>query len=293
MASTAPIAAAGGVVWRGHPEAVEIALIHRPRYDDWSLPKGKLAEHEGELNAAVREVGEELGARVAVSRRIGRGRYVVGRAPKTVTYWTMRYLGGAFTPNSEADDVVWLSPGKARKKLTYDVDRGIVNDFAALPAPDSVLVLARHGRAGKRRDWVGEDRFRPLDETGIRQSLHLARYLRCFAPDQVISAEPIRCIQTVQPLAALLDTTVQVDPVFGDEAYSTAGSATEAAVLALLAKPFSSTVLCSQGVSIPSVIERLVPGVKHADTRKGASWVLSAADGEIIAADYYEASPSR
>jgi 8-oxo-dGTP pyrophosphatase MutT (NUDIX family) len=291
--STGPIAAAGGVVWRGHRGAVEIALIHRPRYDDWSLPKGKLAANEGELNAAVREVGEELGARVAVSRRIGRARYVVGSDPKTVTYWAMRYVGGAFTPNAEADDMVWLSPGQARKKLTYDVDRGVVNDFGALPAPDSVLVLVRHARAGKRRDWVGEDRLRPLDETGIRQSLYLARYLRCFAPDQVFSAEPIRCIQTVQPLAALLGTTVQVDPVLGDEAYSRSRSATESAVLALLAKPFSSTVICSQGLTIPSVIERLAPGVKHADTRKGAAWVLSAADGEIIAADYYEASPSR
>ena len=124
------VAAAGGVVWRVVDGRVQIALIHRPRYDDWSLPKGKLEQGESELAAAVREVREELGARVAVSRRISRVRYVADSTRKSVAYWAMRYLDGEFVANSEADAVEWLTAGKARKLLSYEVDRSVVSDFA-------------------------------------------------------------------------------------------------------------------------------------------------------------------
>jgi 8-oxo-dGTP pyrophosphatase MutT (NUDIX family)/phosphohistidine phosphatase SixA len=288
----APIAAAGGVLWRRQQGTVEIAAVHRPRYDDWSLPKGKVAVGEPEIGAAVREVGEETGSRVAVSRRVGRVRYVVGDVPKTVTYWAMQHIGGTFAPNAEVDDIEWLSPSKVRKRLSYDLDRGMVEDFASLPPPDSVVALVRHARAGKRRDWPGDDNERPLDETGVQQALHMTRILACFGPRRVISAEPLRCIQTVEPLAAMLGLPVDVDPVFGDECYLESPSTTMTAMHALLAKPGEPTVVCSQGVTIPSLVDALSPGVQHADTRKGAAWVLSAVDGDVIAADYYDASPS-
>src|SRR5512139_3562201 len=120
MAGAFTVAAAGGVVWRGNHKSVEVALVHRPRYDDWTLPKGKLADGETELAAAVREVGEEIGSTVAVSRRIGRIRYDVEGVRKTVTYWVMRDLGGEFRPGAEVDAVEWLTPGKARKRLSYE-----------------------------------------------------------------------------------------------------------------------------------------------------------------------------
>ena len=293
MSAAGPIAAAGGVVWRGPQSAVELAVVHRPRYDDWSLPKGKLADGESELQAAVREVGEELGSTVAVSRRVGRVRYVVDSAPKTVTFWAMRHTGGSFTPNDEIDDVEWLTPAKARKRLSYEGERGIVADFAELPVPDSVVILVRHARAGKRREWAGDDDLRPLDEIGCAQAQHLAATLSCFAPDQVISAVPLRCVQTVEPLAKMLRIKLVVDPTFGDESYLRTRSLTHTALLALLSRPGRTSVVCSQGVTIPSLIDRLGPGVRHSDTRKGAAWVLSAVDGDVIAADYYEASPAR
>src|ERR1700744_5312775 len=104
------IRAAGGVVWRARKSKVEVALVHRPRYDDWSLPKGKLHEGETELAGAAREVAAEIGARVAVSRRIGEISYDVATARKTVGYWVMRHLAGEFVPNDEVDKVEWLRP---------------------------------------------------------------------------------------------------------------------------------------------------------------------------------------
>jgi len=280
------IAAAGGVVWRGQHGDIEIALVHRPRYDDWALPKGKLDSGETELVAAVREVGEELGATVAVSRRIGRVRYHHDGASKTVAYWAMRYLGGDFVPGAEVDGVEWLAPAPARQRLTYPVDHPVLADFAALPMPDSVIVLVRHARAGKRSEWHGDDRLRPLDASGEQQARQLATFLRSFAPKQVISADLTRCVQTVEPLAQALGVEVSVDPVFSDDSYLEHPGATETALLAL-GKPGKVSVVCSQGTTIPALIDRLGPSTGASDTRKGAAWALSLVDGDIIAADYY------
>ncbi|MCU1657340.1 MAG: hydrolase [Pseudonocardiales bacterium] len=281
------VVAAGGVVWRGRHGDIEIALVHRPRYDDWSLPKGKLLAGEPALTAAVREVGEELGATVAVSRRIGRVQYDAGPIRKDVTYWVMRYLGGSFTPSDEVDAVEWLTPGPARDRLTYDVDRSVLDDFAALPVPYSVIALVRHAKAGKRSDWRGDDASRPLDTVGHRQAERLAQFLTCLAPDEILSADLTRCIQTVQPLADRLGLKVRVDHVFSDESYRRSPSTVETALLTL-AKPGRVTVICSQGVAIPSLLDALGTGAASPETRKGSVWVLSFVDGDVIAADYYD-----
>ena len=281
------IRAAGGVVWRVHSGTVEVAVVHRPKYDDWSLPKGKLDAGESELAGAVREVAEELGAEVALSRRIGTVGYDVADGAKTVTYWVMRYLGGQFRPNDEVDAVTWLAPKAAREKLTYHVDRRVMSDFAAVPLPDSVIVLVRHGRAGKRSEWKGEDSDRPLDKVGRRQAQRLLELLPHFAPERVYSADIVRCMQTVEPLAEALGVPLQAERVFADESYAGAPAATEDAVLAL-AKPGKVSVVCSQGVTIPGLVERLGRGVVPSDTRKGAFWVLSLVDSNVVSTDYYE-----
>jgi 8-oxo-dGTP diphosphatase len=270
-----------------HRRRVEVALVHRPRYDDWSLPKGKVHEGETELAAAVREVREELGARVAVSRRIARIGYDVVTGRKHVTFWVMRDLGGAFEPGDEVDTVTWLRPREARSRMTYPIERTVMSDFAAVPIPDSVIVLVRHAKAGKRSEWRGRDALRPLDEVGHAQAKRLVDFLAMFAPDRVISADPVRCVQTVQPLAEHLGLPLRVEPVFGDEAYAAAPSTTETALMSL-AKPGTVTVVCSQGLTIPSLIDRLARGIHPSDTRKAGVWVLSIVDGSVVSADYYE-----
>jgi 8-oxo-(d)GTP phosphatase len=286
------VAAAGGVVWRGHQRDIEVALVHRPRYDDWTLPKGKLMEGESELAAAVREVGEEMGATVAVSRRVGRVQYPREGAKKTVAYWAMRYLGGDFVPNDEVDAIEWLTPADAAKRLTYAVDLPVLTDFATLPVPDSVILLVRHAKAGKRSEWRRDDRLRPLDPVGVQQAQQLAEFLRRFAPQQVVSADITRCVQTVEPLAVSLGLEVQLEPAFDDDSYLQTPTATATALLAL-AKPGSVTVVCSQGTTIPGLIGTLAPGTDSSDTRKGATWALCFVDGDIIAVDYYGAARGR
>lgn len=286
MPSAAPVIAAGGVLWRGRHRDVEVAVIHRPRYDDWTLPKGKLEPTETELAAAVREVQEETGARVAVSRRIGRVRYDIGPQRKVVTYWAMRHLDGDFTATDEVDRLDWLPVTEARQRLTYGVDRGVLGDFSALPVPDSVIVLVRHAKAGRRRDWHGDDALRPLDAAGLRQAGELVPFLTRFAPDRIVSADRTRCIQTVQPLADALGLDVQVDAAFADESYARSPESTQTALLSL-AKPGRVSVVCSQGLTIPSLVDTLGTAGEPSETRKGAAWVLSLVDGDVVATDYY------
>jgi 8-oxo-(d)GTP phosphatase len=281
------VRAAGGVVWRVKKGKIEIALVHRPRYDDWTLPKGKLVEGETELAAAVREVHEELGAHVAVSRRITTVTYPVDSAHKRVTYWVMRHTGGEFEPNDEIDDVTWVRPKEARSVLSYDVDREVLADFRAVPVPESVIVLVRHARAGKRSEWKGEDAKRPLDEFGREQAQNLVGFLSAFGPTRIVSANLARCTQTVQPLAKKLGLTVAEDPVFSDDEYAATPAAAETALLSL-AKPGKVTVVCSQGQAVPGLIDRVVRGTQSSDTRKGEAWVLSLVDGTVVSADYYD-----
>ena len=281
--------AAGGVVWRpGERTKPEIALIHRPRYDDWTLPKGKLHAGESDLAAAVREVGEEIGAAVAVGRRLTRVRYPAGGGRKDVSYWSMRHLGGSFSPGDEVDEVVWLTPGKARKLLTHDEDRGVVADFAATPVPDSMILLVRHAKAGKRSEWRGDDYERPLEPAGEEQAAALVEFLSFFCPDRVHSARPLRCRQTVAPLADALGLPVRLAPEFDDLEFARAPGRTQTALLAL-AKPGRVSVVCSQGLTIPSLVDAVAPMNRSPETRKGATWVLSLVDGEVVAADHYDA----
>jgi 8-oxo-dGTP diphosphatase len=117
------VRAAGGVVMRGN----EVLLVHRPRYDDWTLPKGKLDPGESFEDAAVREVEEETGLRCRLVRELPSTEYEVGGRPKTVRYWLMEPEGEApFVPNDETDDLRWLPPDEARALLTYDRDRDVV-----------------------------------------------------------------------------------------------------------------------------------------------------------------------
>lgn len=286
------IAAAGGVVWRGDHSRVELAIVHRPRYDDWSLPKGKPGSSESLLSTAVREVGEELGAAVRPSRRLRTVRYDVKGVRKDVTYWSMRFLGGSFVLNDEVDAVEWLRPEAARARLSYASDRSVVDEFLTLPPEDSLVVLLRHAKAGKRSDWNGPDAQRPLDPVGMEQAEALVSFLTCFGVQRVISANRTRCVETVQPFAKSIGVDVEIDPRFSDDAFVTSPLATQTALLAL-AKPGQVTVVCSQGVTIPSLIERIGNGAVDADTKKGAAWVLSIVDGDVLAADYYEDAAER
>src|SRR5262249_54509215 len=149
------IRAAGAVLWRHAAAEMEIALVHRTRYDDWSFPKGKRMRREHLLVTAVREVAEETGVRVVLGRRLSTTRYAVDGRPKRVDYWTAwpmpakqasGPLGQAVAipgsvPNAEVDHVAWLPPAAARGRLSYDRDAEVLWEFAAGPAKTTPLIL--------------------------------------------------------------------------------------------------------------------------------------------------------
>jgi 8-oxo-dGTP pyrophosphatase MutT (NUDIX family) len=130
-----PIQAAGGVLWRDSGDRRQFAVIHRPKYDDWTLPKGKLDPGETHEQAAMREVSEETGFSVELGAGLGETLYEHDDRPKHVRYWGMRAVGGRFQPNREVDDIRWLPLDEARRLLTYDRDRAILDRFTGGGAP--------------------------------------------------------------------------------------------------------------------------------------------------------------
>ena len=130
--------AGGGIIVRPGPAGLaEILLVHRPKYDDWTLPKGKLSdEDEAGEAAAVREVEEETGLRCRIRRPVGSTRYVDHRGRDKVTrYWEMEAVGGSFAPNEEVDQVRWLTVHEALDSLSYDHDRTLVQSWEELATP--------------------------------------------------------------------------------------------------------------------------------------------------------------
>ena len=214
------IRAAGAVVWRPVTGGPEVALVHRSRYDDWSLPKGKPLAGEHVLLTAVREVAEETGIRVVLGRRLPSTHYQLhGNRPKTVDYWAARPAGGpqpGFVPNDEVDEVAWLSVAAARDRLSYPHDAGVLDEFAAGPPDTTPFILVRHASAGDKDGWRAaghdDDLERPLDDEGRRQRLTLSTLLQCYATGQVLSSRAERCTATVQSYAEATGQHVHPDP---------------------------------------------------------------------------------
>lgn len=289
----ARIRAAGGLLWRSGPGGVEVAMVHRPRYDDWSMPKGKLDGDEHPLHAAVREVGEETGLRAVVGRRLPTQEYTLGPDRKTVDYWAMTPDGGDFTATEEVDSVRWVPPAEAAERLTYARDRDLMRAFAATPPATTTVLLVRHAKAGSRSSWSGEDVLRPLDGTGRAQAAGLRRALPWFGPRRVLSADPLRCVQTVEGLAADLGVPVEPEPALTEEAYEKDPQHGLERLLAIARGDEPSVVVCSQGGVIPDLVGMLAAEHRvrlarpKLPARKSSVWALSFLDSALVAADYY------
>ena len=288
MAKVARVRAAGGVLWREVDGQVRVAVVHRPRYDDWSLPKGKLDPGELEVAAAVREVEEETGFSCVVGRGLGITRYRVldkGRdVPKRVRWWALEAGDGEFVPSREVDRLDWLTVPQAVRRVTAGTDDGTLQRFAAHARRTSTVLLVRHGLAGHREQWVGDDALRPLEDAGVEQARVLGELLPLWAPTAVLSAPALRCRSTVEPAAERLQLPVEVD---GDLAEDAAERLPH--LLRRLGSSGRTTVACSQGGAIGAAVAALVAeaGLEVAETGapKGSVWALSFADGRLVDAD--------
>jgi len=295
------IRAAGAVLWRPAAGGPEVALVHRPRYDDWSLPKGKPEPGEHVLLTAVREVTEETGIRVVLGRRLPTTWYQPSSGrPKVVDYWAARPAAGphpGFTPNAEVDQLAWLPVPAARERLSYQRDHPVLDEFAAGP-PDTVpVVLLRHASAVHKMDWRvsghEDDLERPLDPAGDQQALTLARLLGCFAPGWVVSSVAERCRATVRPYAALAGTAVQADPALTMGLSDEAGARRRIAGIARSERP---VVVCGHRENLPLFLEEAcaVLGAKLPDDRVlplAGFWVLQTAGPALVSADRCQLEP--
>lgn len=284
------VLAAGAVLWQPDDSGeLLIAVIHRPRYDDWSLPKGKIDPGEIEPVAAVREIFEETGQRAHLGRRLTRVSYPIPVGTKVVHYWVARGLGGDFEPNREVDRLLWLPVKEAAKRLTYPHDRKVVARFAKKPADTQTLLIVRHGTAGRKARYKGDDRKRPLDRKGWAQAKSLVPQLLAFGASSVFAADRVRCVQTIEPLAHALEAPISIEPTLTEEAYADDPKAARKRMLEIAALG-GTPAICSQGKVIPYLIDWWCErdGVKpdKSRNRKGSTWVLSLSGGKLVAADH-------
>ena len=220
MANSKPesrlIKAAGAVAWRPGPDGrPEILLVHRRKYDDWSLPKGKVEPGEALPVTAVREVLEEGGAHLALGRRLNSIRYNVGGRPKRVHYWSasVTSVDNHAVPNDEVDKVEWVAAERAAERISYNRDNEVIADFARLPAQTVPIILLRHAKAVAKSHWKRSDDHRPLDDAGRADAKALAELLACFGPRaRLITSPAARCVETLRPLAELSGAELREEP---------------------------------------------------------------------------------
>lgn len=285
------IRAAGAVLWRAAGGGTQVALIHRPKYDDWSLAKGKLEPGEHMLLAAVREVAEETGMRITLGLHLPPVRYQVDGQPKIVDYWASRVDGssGTFTANHEADRLDWVACSRAGARLSYDHDAALLADFASAPRPTVPIILVRHASAGAKSAWDKEDTLRPLDSRGRQQARTLAALLRCFGASRVLSSPAERCLATVRPYAASIGTVVEAVPEFGvlrsGRAAAGRGVAQDVAqTAAAIAAAGRPVVICAHRETLPVLLTAVCDDLgaevpEGPPLRKGGFWVLHRAAG--------------
>ena len=258
--------AAGAVVWRMVEGKLKILLIHRTKYRDITLPKGKVDPGEMLAETAVREVHEETGIRVALGVPVGVSRYVMAsRKQKVVHYWAAEATDDAirastFVPNREIAALEWVSVKKARARLSYPVDHEIL-DFFASQVADGVLrtfplIVLRHAKALPRSEWEGSDAGRPLTERGRSQAESIVGPLSAFGVRKIVTSDAVRCVSTVAPLAKALGRKVTQSEKISQDAWED-GTDDLRAIVGHRVRSGKPAVLCSHGPVLPGLLAEI------------------------------------
>ena len=301
MAQERTIRAAGGVVWRkgANPThngtSIEILAIHRPKYDDWTLPKGKLEPGETLRETAIREIFEETGLEVRLGVPLQQVEYRVASGPKLVDYWVARPIGGTsdrFTPNHEVDQMRWIRLGNGRPPggtavrdlLTYPHDRDVIDEFRTLRAAKHhktrTLIVQRHAEAIDRDDFGGVDLKRPLDAVGLATAKTLTPALASYGVDTVVSSPALRCVETVEPYAHSVDTLIEIDERMGED---TTPALLRRSLAALLERK-KPTVICTHRPNLPEICTEL--GIDPVALKPGEAFVVHHRKGTVCATEH-------
>jgi 8-oxo-dGTP pyrophosphatase MutT (NUDIX family)/phosphohistidine phosphatase SixA len=268
------IPAAGTLPWRRSDGQLEVALVHRPKYDDWSWAKGKLDPGEQPCVAAVRETHEETGLVVRLGPPLPTSEYAVldptgGAATKQVHYWAAEVTGGSGELLHEIDEVAWVDVRTAHDRLDYARDRDQLRALVRYDRAEHLgtwpLALVRHAKARPRSKWDGNDRARPLDAVGRAQALTVASVLDAYGVRRVVSSSSERCVGTVAPYASQAGLKLRRRDALSEEDFEADGASAVAELDRLLRRGEPAT-LCSHGPVLPTLLERLADRV--ADTRE-------------------------
>ncbi len=249
------IRAAGVVLLRRDGPVPEALIVHRPHYDDWSLPKGKLDPGEQEIHTALRECDEETGFQAILGPRLPSMRYFVDGVPKEVHFWSARASSSeAFTPGPEVDAVRWIPVNESRHLLTHGTEADLVARAALLPQT-SPLILLRHTAAAKRSDYRGkDDSERPLSGKGRSQAKALVPLLDAYGITDVHASTATRCHDSVRKIAKHLGTGVQHEPTMSEEGFEDRPERTARRMRKLIQDP-APLVVCSHRPVLPTLLE--------------------------------------
>jgi 8-oxo-dGTP diphosphatase len=260
------IYAAGAVCWRVVDSRIVVLVIHRTRYGDVTLPKGKVDPGETLPQTAVREIEEETGLRVALGVPLGISDYPLSTGrDKIVHFWAAEVSDEAiarstFVPNSEVAALEWVTIKKARTYLTYERDVEILDQFATL-ADEGVtstfaIIALRHGKATAPTSWSGPDATRPLTERGVQQSATNVATIEAWRPLKIITSPAVRCVATVAPLAAATGIKPKQESNLSQDAWED-GSANVREVVGKRVRKRTSAVLCSHGPVLPEILREV------------------------------------
>jgi 8-oxo-dGTP pyrophosphatase MutT (NUDIX family)/phosphohistidine phosphatase SixA len=257
-ASLPLIKASGTVLWRQGTPDPEIALVHRARYDDWSLPKGKAEPGEHGVVTAVRETYEETRARARLGRPLITVRYDVDGQPKRVRYWAARLIEQEpFEPGPEIAEVAWLPVEQARARLSYPHDIDVVDDFVSAPYDTQPFIVLRHAKAVKRSAWSGDEHSRPLSKRGAAQAERLVPLLSAYAPARLHTSDELRCQQTVAPYAAAASVKLEDEPLLSEEGWERHPRKGQRLVDELFAAA-EPLLVCTHRPVLPGLLHRLL-----------------------------------
>lgn len=291
------VLAAGGVLWRGDPVSPDVALVHRPRYDDWSVPKGKAKPGEHLLVTGLREMTEETGHTVRVGPRLTTVRYGVtsgGRpATKVVTYWSMRCAGGQFLPNREVDRIEWLTFDAARVRVTSASDRVVLDAFLRTRRDTEALLLVRPGPTTvPARRPKARPRSERLNRSGRDQAAALVPVLEGLGVTDLRSADLPACVDMLAPFAAATGLMVRRQPGLTRSEFT--GNEQQVADQLLQDACASAVVaVCGQQRVISGLLAALgrrsvVRPPHETAVKKGGWWLLHHRDGTISSYERHE-----
>lgn len=294
MPEMSEISAAGAVVWRRNSEgAIEIALVHRPKYDDWTLPKGKQEQGESAIACAYRETVEETGFEVRFQQSLGEISYETEGARKRVRYWSAKFLKEVGSPNPlEVDRISWLGVTKAQSELTRESDKEILERFLKTELDSKTMILLRHAKAVAREDWQSEDLDRPLSSIGEQQAKRLISSLIPFDIKEIHSSSAVRCYESINPLARALSLDYFFTDSLTEYVFSKNPERTLKYIDRLLENDHT-TLICGHNPILPRYLSEKYSKqgfeVSEAALKPGEAWILHHIGKEVIAVDHLAA----